>query len=183
MANPQHREVLLTAARFQVERVSQRLDDGTELCREVVRHPGAVVIVPVLEDGRICLIRNFRIAVNQYLLELPAGTLEPPEPPIETARRELIEETGFRCRKLEPLCDFYMSPGILDERMYAFVAQGLEFGDPAREAGEVITNFPVTIEQLFELLRTGQIKDSKSLSALLYYALNHFQPEFSLGGR
>lgn len=181
MVDPQQREVLHVAARFQVERVRQRLEDGTELCREVVRHPGAVVIVPVLDDGRICLIRNFRIAVNQTLLELPAGTLEPPEPPIDTARRELIEETGYRCRQLEPLCDFYMSPGILDEHMHAFVAQGLELGDPAREAGEVITNYPVTIAQLFDLLRTQQIQDSKSLSALLHYALKHYQADFSLG--
>jgi hypothetical protein len=113
--------------------------------------------------------------VTQYQLLPKSAT------PEKSCIEWLIHSIARFCS--EPLCDFYMPPGILDERMYAFVAQGLEFGDPAREAGEVITNFPVTIDQLFELLRTGQVKDSKSLSALLYYALNHFQPEFSLGGR
>ena len=174
------KKLLLTAARFTVEMVSQRLEDGTLMSREVVRHPGAVVIVPVLDDGRICLIRNFRMSVNQELLELPAGTLEPPEPPIETARRELIEETGYRCSRIEPLCEFYMSPGILDERMYCYVATGLTSGDPARERGEQIANYPVTIAELKKLLLSGQIKDSKSLSALLYYALVGTDADFRL---
>lgn len=174
------KELLLTASRFTVELVSQQLADGTCMAREVVRHPGAVVIVPVLDDGRICLIRNFRISVNQELLELPAGTLEPPEPPIETARRELIEETGYRCKQIVPLCEFYMSPGILDERMYCYLATGLTLGDPARERGEQIANYPVTIAELKQLLVRGEIKDSKSLSALLYYALIGADPTFRL---
>lgn len=173
-------QLLLTASRFTVQRVTQLLDDGSTISREVVKHPGAVVIVPVLDDGRICLIRNFRIAVGQELLELPAGTLEPPEPPLETARRELIEETGFRCEKLEPLCEFFMSPGILDEHMYCFLATGLTLGDPARERGEQIDNYPVTTSELANLLRNGQIKDSKSLSALLYYAMLGTDPQFQL---
>lgn len=174
------KELLLTASRFTVERVTQQLEDGSTMSREVVRHPGAVVIVPVLDDGRICLIRNFRISVNQELLELPAGTLEPAEPPIETARRELIEETGYRCDNIQPLCEFYMSPGILDERMYCYLATGLTLGDPARERGEQITNYPVSIAELRQLLAAGEIKDSKSLSALLYYALLGTDPGFQL---
>ncbi len=174
------KKLLLTASRFTVEMVTQQLADGSTMQREVVRHPGAVVIVPVLDDGRICLIRNFRISVNQELLELPAGTLEPPEPPIETARRELIEETGYRCANIEPLCEFYMSPGILDERMYCFIATGLTSGDTALERGELISNYPVTIAELKQLLATGQIKDSKSLAALLYYAMLGTEPSFRL---
>jgi ADP-ribose pyrophosphatase len=174
------KQVLLTASRFTVERVSQQLDDGSTMSREVIKHPGAVVIVPVLDDGRICLIRNYRISIDQELLELPAGTLEPPEPPIETARRELIEETGYRCNKLVPLCEFYMSPGILDEHMYCYLATGLTVGAPARELGEQISNYPVTIAELANLLRTGQIVDSKSLSALLYYAMLGVDKNFHL---
>jgi ADP-ribose pyrophosphatase len=174
------KEILLTAARFTVERVTQKLDDGSTMSREVIKHPGAVVIVPVLDDGRICLIRNYRISIDQELLELPAGTLEPPEPPMETAHRELIEETGYRCNKLVPLCEFYMSPGILDERMYCYLASELTTGDPARERGEQISNYPVTISELANLLRTGQIIDSKSLSALLYYAMLCIDKDFQL---
>lgn len=183
MPNPSSRpekDILLTAARFTVERVTQQLSDGSTMSREVIKHPGAVVILPVLDDGRICLIRNYRISIDQELLELPAGTLEPPEPPLETARRELIEETGYRCKELVPLCEFYMSPGILDEHMYCYLATGLTLGDPARERGEQISNYPVTIAELAKLLRTGQIIDSKSLSALLYYAMRGTDKDFQL---
>ncbi len=162
-------ETLHTASRFQVERVTQRFPDGRCYTREVVRHRGAVVIVPILNDGRICMIRNYRVAVDQQLLELPAGTLEVGEPPIETARRELIEETGYTARQMTPLLEFYMSPGILDERMFAFVAHGLTEGSPAREDGEQIENYLVTTEELDRLLADGRIQDSKSLSAILYY--------------
>lgn len=162
-------ETLHTASRFQVERVTQRFPDGHCFTREVVRHRGAVVIVPVLDDGRICMIRNYRVAVDCELLELPAGTLEIGEPPLETARRELIEETGFRARQFTPLLEFYMSPGILDERMFAFVATGLSPGAPAREEGEQIENQMVTTAELDQLLADGKIQDSKSLSAILYY--------------
>lgn len=163
------RKTLLVAKRFVVEDVTQELPSGEFFSREVVRHPGAVVIVPVLDDGRICLIRNYRVAVEQELLELPAGTLEPDQPPIENARRELIEETGYRCSGIKPLFEFYMSPGILDEKMHAYVATGLTEGEPARETGELITNCPVTIDELEQLFRDGKIKDSKSISTLLYY--------------
>ena len=162
-------ETLLVASRFRVERVTRRLADGRLHTHDVVRHPGAVVVVPVLDDGRVCLIRNYRLAVDRELLELPAGTLEPGEPPIETARRELIEETGYRAAEMTRLFEFYMSPGILDERMHAFVATGLQAGDPQREAGEQIENYLVTPSELEELLAAGRIQDSKSLSSLLFY--------------
>lgn len=167
--NQPSEHILLQASRFYVERVSQRLADGRELDREVVRHPGSVVIVPVLDDGRICLIRNYRVAVDEELIELPAGTLEPPEVALETATRELIEETGYRCRMMVPLCDFYLSPGILDEHMYAFVATGLQSGAPEREAGEQIENYLVSLDELYQLMADGAIKDAKTSSALLYY--------------
>lgn len=167
------KEILLRASRFQVERVSRKLPDGQMFSREIVRHPGAVVILPLLDDGRICLIKNYRIAVNRELLELPAGTLEPNEPPIATAARELIEETGFRADSLTPLCEFFMSPGILDERMYAFLATGLVAGNPARELGEQITNYLVSPDELNELMREGRIQDSKSLTTILFYLRFH----------
>lgn len=155
--------------RFSVNRLTYLLPDGRTHAREVIQHPGAVVIVPILNDGRICLIRNYRVAVNQELLELPAGTLEPNEPPIDTARRELREETGFYCERIEPLAEFCMSPGILNERMFAFVAEGLTAGAQALEKGEMIENLLVNRQELDELLDQGLIQDSKTLSALFMY--------------
>ena len=162
-------ETLLVTSRFNIERVTQSLPDGQLHRREVVRHPGAVVILPVLDDGSICLIKNYRVAVNQTLLELPAGTLDAGEPPLQTAHRELAEETGYRCGSMQPLCEFFMSPGILDERMHAFVATELMEGKPARETGEQIENVLVSPEELDQLIRAGRIQDSKSLSALHYF--------------
>ena len=162
-------ETLLQTSRFRVDRVRQTFTDGRSVQREVIRHPGAVVILPILGDGRVCLIRNYRVAVGQWLLELPAGTLEPGEPPAETAARELVEETGYRAGRLEPLCSLLMSPGILLERMYVFVASDLQEGATAREPGELITNQLVTQGELDELLRTRQIEDAKTIATWLYY--------------
>lgn len=163
------RETLLVASRFQVDRVSYHLANGKSSIREIIQHPGAVVLVPVLADGRICLIRNYRVAVDQEMIELPAGTLEPGEPPIETARRELIEETGFRAGSLQPMMELLMSPGILHERMHVFLAMHLSSGEAAREEGEEIQNWLVDTQQVRELLKTNTITDSKTVSALLYY--------------
>ncbi len=162
-------QTLLVTSRFDVELVTQRLPSGQLHSREVVRHPGAVVILPLLDDDSICLIKNYRVAVDRTLYELPAGTLERGEHPIKTAERELIEETGYRCQNLRPLCEFFMSPGILDERMHAFVATGLSLGNAARETGEQIENMKVTRSELDRLLREGLIEDSKSMSVLLYF--------------
>jgi ADP-ribose pyrophosphatase len=162
-------ETLLQAARFRVDRMTQRFRDGREFRRDVVQHPGAVVIVPILDDGRVCLIRNYRIAVDQWLFEFPAGTLEPGEPPIHTAERELIEETGYRCQAIQPLCQFYMSPGILNERMHAFLATGLVAGQTELEAGEQITNYLATPAEVDQLLTDGQLQDAKSIAAWLVY--------------
>lgn len=171
--NPKQRnleiETLLVTSRFRVQRVQRQLADGQMHAREIVRHPGAVVILPILDDGRICLIRNYRVAVDQVLLELPAGTREPGEAAIATAKRELAEETGYRCRTIRPLCEFYMSPGILDEQLFAFVATDLIAGTSAQETGEEIENLLVSTTDIDELLRTGQIQDSKTLSTLLFY--------------
>src|SRR5262245_560072 len=126
--------LLYMASRFRVVERQQRTRDGGLRPRQVVMHDGAVVIVPILDGERVCLIRNERVAVGETLIELPAGTLEPPEPPRETAPRELQEETGFTAAKWTELPGFYMSPGILCERMHVFVAEQLTAGEPARES-------------------------------------------------
>ncbi|HMB95086.1 MAG TPA: NUDIX hydrolase, partial [Tepidisphaeraceae bacterium] len=95
-------------------------DTDKRITREVVVHPGAVVILPLLKDDQIVLIRNRRYAVGQILIELPAGTLEKGEPPMNCAGRELLEETGYLAGRIQPIGNFFTSPGILSEKMYAF---------------------------------------------------------------
>jgi ADP-ribose pyrophosphatase len=161
-------EVLLTAAKFRVVRETISSPSGQTKTRDIVRHPGAGVIVPLLDDGRVCLIRNWRVAVNQTLIELPAGTLEPPEPPEKTAERELIEETGYRAAKIEFLHAFFLSPGILDEKMYLYLATGLTAGEPAREDGEEIENWLVPLDEAIAMIFRGEIQDAKTIVGLLW---------------
>lgn len=161
-------ETLLTTSKFRVVRETITSDGGKTKTREIVRHPGACVIVPLLDDGRVCLIRNWRIAVGQTLIELPAGTLEPPEPPEKTAERELIEETGYRARSIQFLHAFFLSPGILDEKMHLYLATGLTAGEAAREEGEEIENYLVPLDEAVAMIFRGEIKDAKSIVGLLW---------------
>lgn len=162
-------EILLRTRRFQVLRLAQTMPDGSTHFREVVRHPGAVTILPLLDDGRVCLVENFRVSVGQKLLELPAGTLEPSEDPLACARRELMEETGYRAGRLELLTTFYMSPGILDEKMHLYLAQELAPGPMDLDAGEDLRPLLVAWDEALAMARDGRIGDSKTLAGLLYY--------------
>ena len=144
-------------------------DTGKRTRREVVVHPGAVVVLPFLPDGRVLLIRNYRYAIGQNLVELPAGTMERNEDPINCAGRELLEETGYTAGRLKPLSHFYTSPGILSERMYAFAAYDLERGTAAPEEGEEIQPMPVAWEEAIDMVRTGDIQDGKTIATLLMY--------------
>ena len=161
--------LLLETRRFHVVRRTQRLASGVEHAREIVLHPGAVTILPLVDDDKVCLIRNFRLAVGETLIELPAGTLEPGEPPLLTAQRELEEETGYRARQMTPLHTFYMSPGILHERMHLFVATGLEPGPARRETGEEIENLVVPWAEALAMAADGRIQDAKTLVGLWCY--------------
>jgi ADP-ribose pyrophosphatase len=139
---------------------------GATLVRELVRHPGAVVIVPRLDDGRFVFIRNRRFAVGEVLLELPAGTLGAGEDPAECAKRELVEETGYVAAAVERLGAFYTSPGFADEEMHAFLATGLSLATQALEDGEEITVEIFSAERAARLARDGELRDAKSIAAL-----------------
>jgi ADP-ribose pyrophosphatase len=142
---------------------------GREITREVVRHPGAVIVLPVLRDGRIVMIRNLRHTVGEELWELPAGTLEPPEDPAVRARCELEEETGYRAAQIIPFGWFYTSPGILTEKMYGFIAAGLEPGPQALEENETITVTALSPRQAREMILDNRIVDAKTIAVLLKY--------------
>lgn len=162
-------EELLVTRRFRVVRHRQTGPDGGELVRDTVQHPGAVAILPLVSDDQVCLIRNYRIAVGKTLIELPAGTLEPDEDPAVTAYRELIEETGYRADSIEKLREFTMSPGILNERMYLFLARGLTAGATALEAGEEIQPLVVSWSEAMHMVYDGTIEDAKTLVGLMHY--------------
>ena len=141
----------------------------TRHIREVVVHPGATVILPFLSERDILLIRVKRYAVGQILLELPAGTLERNEDPINCAGRELLEETGYIAGRLQSIGNFFTSPGILSEKMYAYAAFDLEKQEQALEEGEEIEIVPAAFDEALEMIRCGQIHDGKTIAALLMY--------------
>jgi ADP-ribose pyrophosphatase len=162
-------EVLFVARRFKVVKQAQITSDGQTHWRETVQHPGSVAIVPLVDAGHVCLIRNFRVAVGQTLWEIPAGTLDHDEPPLATAHRELIEETGYRAQSIEKLTELAMSPGILNERMHVFLATGLEAGKTALEPGEQIENVVLAWEDALAMITSGEIRDAKTVAGLLFY--------------
>ncbi|QEG34080.1 NUDIX hydrolase [Bythopirellula goksoeyrii] len=161
-------KLLLKTSRFRVVEHTLQAGDGQSVVhRQVIEHPGSVAIIPLLEGNRVCLIRNYRIAVKKTLIELPAGTIEPPDSPSETAIRELKEETGFEAQSWQELPSFYLSPGILRERMHLFVAENLTVGSTAREAGEDIENLIVPWEDAVAMAMRGEIEDAKTLVGIL----------------
>jgi ADP-ribose pyrophosphatase len=161
-------ETLFHGLRFNLVKLTQTTDRGTRQ-REVIRHPGSVVILPMIDDETVCLIRNFRVAVDEALIELPAGTLEPNESAETTAHRELIEETGYRAANLKPLHSFFAAPGCLDERMSLFLGTGLEPGNPQREIGEQIENLVVSWDDAVCMACDGTIHDAKTIVGILLY--------------
>jgi ADP-ribose pyrophosphatase len=144
-------------------------EDGARYLKEVCVHPGAVVIMAFLDDDTIVLIRNRRYAIGQTLIELPAGTLEPHEDPMNCAGRELVEETGYLAEKLEFLNTFFTSPGVLSERMYAFAAYGLTASLKALEAGEEIEVMPTAWNDCLTMIEDGRIQDAKTIATVLMY--------------
>jgi len=144
-----------------------RLPGGGEGTQDVIVHPGAVAVVPLLADGRVVLIRQWRHAVGQWLLEVPAGTLEPGEEPADCARRELREEAGYEAAEMTPLVTFYTTPGFTDELMYGFVARDLTPAAGDQDADEVIETAEVDGAEALAMCLDGRILDGKTLAILL----------------
>jgi ADP-ribose pyrophosphatase len=166
-------EVLFRGPRWSLVSRPEPSRAGDLRRRPVIVHPGSVVILPWLEDGRVVLIRNERVSVGRALLELPAGTREPREDPLACAARELREETGYKARELAPLTGFFLAPGSSDERMAAFVARGLVSVGQRLEDDERITVVPTPWDACLAMARDGLIEDAKSLAVLLFWAAFH----------
>jgi ADP-ribose pyrophosphatase len=143
--------------------------EGKRHKREVVAHPGAVVVLPFLDEQTILLIRTRRYAVAQILLELPAGTLEKRENPMNAAGRELLEETGYLATRIKIIGNFFTSPGILSEKMYAFAAYDLQKKQQALEEGEDIEVVETKFDEAIEMIRRGEIQDGKTIATLLMH--------------
>jgi len=157
--------------RFNVHRLSVPGSDGASHAKDIVAHPGSVVILPIVDDERVVLIENHRVAVGEALWELPAGTLEPGEDPAACAEREIIEETGYRAARLKPLLTLLTSPGMSTEQMHGFVATGLEQVGQRLDASERITPHVVPWSETMQMLRAGRITDAKTIATLLFYRM------------
>ncbi|MDQ6670712.1 MAG: NUDIX hydrolase [Chloroflexota bacterium] len=143
--------------------------DGSTYLREIVEHAPGAAVVAVDADGQVLLVRQLRPAVDAHLLELPAGLVEPGEQPIDTARRELEEETGFTAQHLEPLVRFYTSPGFSTELLHVFLATGLHTGGVHLDGEEDIQLVRLPLQQAIDQALNGEISDAKTVSGLLAY--------------
>ena len=142
---------------------------GVRATREMIAHPGSAVVLPVLPDGRILLIRQFRYAARQYLWELVAGRIDEGETPLAAAKRELREETGYRAKRFKIFLEFFPTPGFLEEKMYLLLAEGLTPGRAEPEDDEKIIARPYTRKQVEQMIRKGKLQDAKTIAGVLYY--------------
>ena len=151
-----------------------RFPDGSTGTLEMIRHPGASAVVPLLgdpgDDPEVLLIRQYRYAADQFLYEIPAGRLDPGESPADCARRELQEETGFTAERVEHVFTMYTTPGFTDEKIHLFVATGLVAGLAHREADEFMELVPTRLSRALSMVEQGEIQDAKTALALLYAA-------------
>jgi ADP-ribose pyrophosphatase len=152
-----------------------RLPNGATAELEMVRHPGAAVVLPFVtdpggDDPQVLLIRQYRYAASGFIYEIPAGKLDGGEEPITCAHRELREETGCTAARMEPLCSFYTTPGFTDERIHAFMAWDLTRGDVSHETDEILTVETVTLSRALELIKSGELVDAKTALSILYAA-------------
>lgn len=162
-------EIIYEGKAFGVRRDELIEPTGVRTVREVVTHPGSVVILPVLSDGRIVMVRQYRHACRQYLWELVAGRMERGENVRHGARRELLEETGYRAKKISEFLDVFPTPGFLEERMYLLLAEGLTAGKAQPEEDEKIIVAAFTRKELEKMMKSGKLHDAKSIAGLLFY--------------
>ncbi len=165
-----HTESIYEGRVIRLALLKVQLPDGRSARRELVRHPGAVAVVALDAAQNLLLVRQFRIAAGQVLLEIPAGTLEPNEPPFDCAKRELQEETGFHPGKIEPIGGIYVAPGYTTEFIHLFLATDLTESRLDSDADEFIEVERIHLTEALAMIERGDIIDGKSITGILRVA-------------
>lgn len=146
-----------------LDRLTVKLPDGSTATREVIRHPGAALIVPITDDGYVIMVRQFRKPVEKACLEMPAGKLDAGEEPLRCAERELEEETGYKAEKIEYILTIDTTPGFSDEKIHIYVASGLKPGRFMPDSDEFLEVEKVKIDELIKMIYEGKINDAKTI--------------------
>jgi ADP-ribose pyrophosphatase len=162
-------KVLYQGKVFRLQRDTVIEPGGVRADRDIIVHPGSVVVLPIFEDGRVLLIRQYRHSVGEFLWELVAGRKEPNESPTVGARRELLEETGYTARRLRKLMHIIPTPGFVNEWMWIYAAEGLVEGTAQPEEDEKIEPKIFTLKQIDKMIESGKLRDAKSICGLLFY--------------
>jgi ADP-ribose pyrophosphatase len=160
-------EQVFDGALLKVYRDRVRLPDGSESGREYIRHPGAVAIVPLFDDGRVLLERQFRYPHRREFIEVPAGKIDAGEPALATAKRELLEETGYRAEVWTRIGVVHTAIAYTDEAIELFTARQLTLSERKLDEGEFLEIFAVPFEEAIAMIRDGRITDAKTVAALL----------------
>ena len=164
------RKTLCKGKRYALASIVLEDNRGLVVEKDLLQHPGAVVVLPLLEGDKILMVYQYRPGPNKWIYELPAGTLEPGEDPEEAAQRELEEETGYRASVLRKLFSAYSSPGVSTEILHMFVAEKLErTGSPRPEKGEYLKPVAVSYTESLEMINRGEIVDAKTIALILFY--------------
>jgi ADP-ribose pyrophosphatase len=148
---------------LKVARDRIKLPDGKITDREYIQHPGAVVILPLLDDGRVLLERQFRYPLGREFIEFPAGKIDPGEPSLDCAKRELQEETGYSASDWQFVCTIHNAIAYSDEHLDLFLARGLTAGEASLDDGEFLETFTATVPEMLDMVRNGQITDVKTI--------------------
>jgi ADP-ribose pyrophosphatase len=163
-------EVLFKGKVFDIKLDLLTYDSGNDGRREIVIHNGGSVVVPVKNDGKIILVKQFRYPLQESLFELPAGKLDNGEDPLICATRELKEETGFSTDNITKLGSIYTTPGFCTEELFIFLAKDLQEGEHSREEGEIgMEVFEFTIDEIDQMIMNGEIKDAKTICGINYF--------------
>lgn len=148
---------------LKVQRDTIELPDGKRTAREYILHPGAVVILPLLDDGKVLLERQFRYPLHDVFIEFPAGKIDPGEDPLDCAKRELVEETGYTATDWQFVSTIHNAIAYSDEHLDLYLARGLKQGEQKLDDGEFLELFTATIDELLQWVREGKVTDVKTI--------------------